>query len=246
MDLYKSSNSGYASDALESNAHLFFREINVLTVALVNQDRENNTEKRSPGLKSEKEALLIGIISTFLHVHPFGANIEYLWSYMQQLDSKMPKYFEKLVRDMKLQIGLKVSKTRGEGIVRMTNAAAFEFSVDILFILIALECAPRESENFQNPCVLPLRFLDMVTKVGRIIWQIIPIENSKPCEFTCEIYTLESTGVRAISIGSFGNVNAGPHVHEEHEKHEVTCFLWWFERKWPPKGVALLEGMVLL
>nr|XP_008532778.1 PREDICTED: ecto-NOX disulfide-thiol exchanger 1-like [Equus przewalskii] len=64
-------------------------EINVLTVALVNQDRENNIEKRSQGLKSEKEALLIGIISTFLHVHPFGANIEYLWSYMQQLDSKI-------------------------------------------------------------------------------------------------------------------------------------------------------------
>lgn len=37
-----------------------FIEINVLTVALVNQDRENNTEKRSQGLKSEKEALLIG------------------------------------------------------------------------------------------------------------------------------------------------------------------------------------------
>ncbi|OXB79817.1 UNVERIFIED_CONTAM: hypothetical protein H355_000979, partial [Colinus virginianus] len=47
------------------------------------------SEKRSPGLKSEKEALLIGIISTFLHVHPFGANIEYLWSYMQQLDSRI-------------------------------------------------------------------------------------------------------------------------------------------------------------
>uniref|UniRef100_A0A8B9PXZ2 Ecto-NOX disulfide-thiol exchanger 1 n=1 Tax=Apteryx owenii TaxID=8824 RepID=A0A8B9PXZ2_APTOW len=30
-----------------------------------------------------------GIISTFLHVHPFGANIEYLWSYMQQLDSRI-------------------------------------------------------------------------------------------------------------------------------------------------------------
>ncbi|RMC07103.1 hypothetical protein DUI87_16559 [Hirundo rustica rustica] len=29
------------------------------------------------------------IISTFLHVHPFGANIEYLWSYMQQLDSRI-------------------------------------------------------------------------------------------------------------------------------------------------------------
>lgn len=38
----------------------------MLTVALVNQDRENNTEKRSQGLKSEKEALLIGKKSLFI------------------------------------------------------------------------------------------------------------------------------------------------------------------------------------
>uniref|UniRef100_A0A4W3H9T2 Ecto-NOX disulfide-thiol exchanger 1 n=1 Tax=Callorhinchus milii TaxID=7868 RepID=A0A4W3H9T2_CALMI len=30
-----------------------------------------------------------GIIATFLHVHPFGANIEYLWSYLQRLDTKI-------------------------------------------------------------------------------------------------------------------------------------------------------------
>uniref|UniRef100_A0A3Q3X2N7 RRM domain-containing protein n=1 Tax=Mola mola TaxID=94237 RepID=A0A3Q3X2N7_MOLML len=30
-----------------------------------------------------------GIISTFLHVHPFGANLEYLWSYVQRLDPKV-------------------------------------------------------------------------------------------------------------------------------------------------------------
>lgn len=30
-----------------------------------------------------------GIISTFLHVHPFGANLEYLWSYIQRLDSQV-------------------------------------------------------------------------------------------------------------------------------------------------------------
>nr|XP_034959396.1 ecto-NOX disulfide-thiol exchanger 1 isoform X3 [Zootoca vivipara] len=65
------------------------QEINVLTVPVVGQDREKNPEKRSQPVKSEKEALLIGIISTFLHVHPFGANIEYLWSYMQQLDSRI-------------------------------------------------------------------------------------------------------------------------------------------------------------
>lgn len=33
-----------------------------MTVALVNQEREKTSEKRSPGLKSEKEALLIGMI----------------------------------------------------------------------------------------------------------------------------------------------------------------------------------------
>ncbi|KAG5833082.1 hypothetical protein ANANG_G00272080 [Anguilla anguilla] len=40
-------------------------------------------------LQSEKEAVLLGIISTFLHVHPFGANIEYLWSYIQRLDAQV-------------------------------------------------------------------------------------------------------------------------------------------------------------
>lgn len=30
-----------------------------------------------------------GIISTFLHVHPFGASIEYICSYLQRLDSKV-------------------------------------------------------------------------------------------------------------------------------------------------------------
>uniref|UniRef100_A0A8D2LAZ4 Ecto-NOX disulfide-thiol exchanger 1 n=1 Tax=Varanus komodoensis TaxID=61221 RepID=A0A8D2LAZ4_VARKO len=78
-----------AKELAETNGYDESQEINVLTVPLVNQDREKKLEKRSQPLKSEKEALLIGIISTFLHVHPFGANIEYLWSYMQQLDSKI-------------------------------------------------------------------------------------------------------------------------------------------------------------
>ncbi|TWW80252.1 Ecto-NOX disulfide-thiol exchanger 1 [Takifugu flavidus] len=41
------------------------------------------------GVASEKEAVLLGIMSTFLHVHPFGANLEYLWSYIQRLDSQV-------------------------------------------------------------------------------------------------------------------------------------------------------------
>ncbi|KAJ8404588.1 hypothetical protein AAFF_G00334510 [Aldrovandia affinis] len=58
--------------------------------AVLYRDRERggDTVARAP-LKSEKEALLLGIISTFLHVHPFGANIEYLWSYIQRLDTKV-------------------------------------------------------------------------------------------------------------------------------------------------------------
>uniref|UniRef100_A0A1A7XR12 Ecto-NOX disulfide-thiol exchanger 1 n=1 Tax=Iconisemion striatum TaxID=60296 RepID=A0A1A7XR12_9TELE len=51
--------------------------------------RDRQSEFMRGGVASEKEALLLGIISTFLHVHPFGANLEYLWSYIQRLDSKV-------------------------------------------------------------------------------------------------------------------------------------------------------------
>ncbi|CAB1347196.1 unnamed protein product [Coregonus sp. 'balchen'] len=50
------------------------------------RDRRSEAAMRGP-LTSEREALLLGIISTFLHVHPFGANIDYLWSYIQRLDT---------------------------------------------------------------------------------------------------------------------------------------------------------------
>lgn len=38
---------------------------------------------------SSKEARLIGLLSTFLHVHPFGASVDYIWSYLQRLDSSL-------------------------------------------------------------------------------------------------------------------------------------------------------------
>ncbi|KAK1167630.1 ecto-NOX disulfide-thiol exchanger 1 isoform X2 [Acipenser oxyrinchus oxyrinchus] len=64
--------------------------INGCSGQVLHRDKEKNAEKHVQGpLKSEKEALLLGIISTFLHVHPFGANIEYLWSYIQRLDAKV-------------------------------------------------------------------------------------------------------------------------------------------------------------
>ncbi|XP_013388569.1 ecto-NOX disulfide-thiol exchanger 2-like [Lingula anatina] len=33
---------------------------------------------------NEKEARLIGLISVFLHAHPFGASVDYIWSYLQR------------------------------------------------------------------------------------------------------------------------------------------------------------------
>lgn len=49
-----------------------------------------------------------GIISTFLHVHPFGASIEYICSYLQRLDTKVTG-----LRDSKCHVsraGLSVSQ----------------------------------------------------------------------------------------------------------------------------------------
>ncbi|MGH0120794.1 UNVERIFIED_CONTAM: hypothetical protein FKN15_065130 [Acipenser sinensis] len=62
----------------------------VLEVASASQEKEQQPEKGpSSPVKSEREALLVGIISTFLHVHPFGASIEYICSYLQRLDTKI-------------------------------------------------------------------------------------------------------------------------------------------------------------
>ncbi|XP_041076024.1 ecto-NOX disulfide-thiol exchanger 2-like isoform X13 [Polyodon spathula] len=62
----------------------------VLEVASASKEKENQPGKgASSPVKSEREALLVGIISTFLHVHPFGASIEYICSYLQRLDTKI-------------------------------------------------------------------------------------------------------------------------------------------------------------
>ncbi|XP_056294946.1 ecto-NOX disulfide-thiol exchanger 2 isoform X2 [Pseudoliparis swirei] len=65
-------------------------EATISTVVSCSQEKEGPPEKTplSP-VHSEREALLVGIISTFLHVHPFGASIEYICSYLQRLDTKI-------------------------------------------------------------------------------------------------------------------------------------------------------------
>ncbi|XP_060910065.1 ecto-NOX disulfide-thiol exchanger 1 isoform X1 [Labrus mixtus] len=72
-----------------TNGELHEKGVNGCVPALfLSRERRSEVIMRG-GAASEKEALLLGIISTFLHVHPFGANLEYLWSYIQRLDSKV-------------------------------------------------------------------------------------------------------------------------------------------------------------
>ncbi|XP_031800548.1 ecto-NOX disulfide-thiol exchanger 2 isoform X7 [Sarcophilus harrisii] len=66
------------------------QECRVSRICVSNQESDplERTSTTTP-VKSEREALLVGIISTFLHVHPFGASIEYICSYLQRLDTKI-------------------------------------------------------------------------------------------------------------------------------------------------------------
>ncbi|XP_041697425.1 ecto-NOX disulfide-thiol exchanger 2 [Coregonus clupeaformis] len=66
-------------------------EATALALVSCSQEMESlPPEKIPPSLvHSEREALLVGIISTFLHVHPFGASIEYICSYLQRLNTKI-------------------------------------------------------------------------------------------------------------------------------------------------------------
>ncbi|XP_061647927.1 ecto-NOX disulfide-thiol exchanger 1-like isoform X2 [Phyllopteryx taeniolatus] len=61
-----------------------------LSPSFVNRERRRSEGGGAGGgLVSEKEALLLGVMSAFLQVHPFGANLEYLGSYVQRLDSQV-------------------------------------------------------------------------------------------------------------------------------------------------------------
>ncbi|XP_017566358.2 ecto-NOX disulfide-thiol exchanger 1 isoform X3 [Pygocentrus nattereri] len=80
-----------SSDSVEGTNHTAEapeKGLNGTAVLYHHREKNNEAVMRGP-LRSEKEALLLGVISTFLHVHPFGANIEYLWSYIQRLDAKI-------------------------------------------------------------------------------------------------------------------------------------------------------------
>lgn len=47
---------------------------------------------------TESDAKLVGIISTFLNVHPFGAGLDYIWSYVSKIESNLrPAEIESLL-----------------------------------------------------------------------------------------------------------------------------------------------------
>ncbi|KAM7417312.1 hypothetical protein PAMA_017125 [Pampus argenteus] len=71
---------------LQTHMH---KDVTASAVVSCSQEKEGLPEKNQPSpVHSETDALLVGIISTFLHVHPFGASIEYICSYLQRLDTK--------------------------------------------------------------------------------------------------------------------------------------------------------------
>lgn len=47
---------------------------------------------------NERDAKLVGIISTFLNVHPFGAGLDYIWSYVSKIETNLrPAEIESLM-----------------------------------------------------------------------------------------------------------------------------------------------------
>lgn len=54
-----------------------------------NSDVESNSEQNTSVLLKECQAKFIGIISTFLNVHPQGAGLDYIWSYVTKLGNNI-------------------------------------------------------------------------------------------------------------------------------------------------------------
>ncbi|XP_012276181.1 ecto-NOX disulfide-thiol exchanger 2 [Orussus abietinus] len=64
-------------------------------IITLDKDDDISEEPRIPKLPvaslgcvqvTQKDAKLIGLIATFLHIHPFGASVDYVWSYLQKME----------------------------------------------------------------------------------------------------------------------------------------------------------------
>uniref|UniRef100_A0A8D9F667 Ecto-NOX disulfide-thiol exchanger 1 n=1 Tax=Cacopsylla melanoneura TaxID=428564 RepID=A0A8D9F667_9HEMI len=81
---------------------------------------------------TELEAKLIGLISIFLHIHPFGASVEYIWSYVQKfvpavkssdLESLMRRFGGLFTQDL-VGIGANIERRWKYGGIAVTEATS--------------------------------------------------------------------------------------------------------------------------
>jgi len=79
--------SDQSCDSSSSNNNNNNQNAKNATLSTDSSDSSNGSCESEPTMLkiSEGEVRLIGIISTFLHVHPFGASVDYIWSYVQKV-----------------------------------------------------------------------------------------------------------------------------------------------------------------
>nr|KAG5708239.1 hypothetical protein BaRGS_021173 [Batillaria attramentaria] len=67
-------------------------------VNVASAGRSQDSAITSSGVNlSEKEARMMGLIACFLNVHPHGATVDYLWSYLSQMMTVKPREIEDLL-----------------------------------------------------------------------------------------------------------------------------------------------------
>lgn len=59
------------------------------SISSISESLSDNIPHQQQPVLNERDAKLIGIISTFLNVHPFGAGLDYIWSYVSKLESNL-------------------------------------------------------------------------------------------------------------------------------------------------------------
>ncbi|XP_069749387.1 ecto-NOX disulfide-thiol exchanger 2-like isoform X4 [Narcine bancroftii] len=92
LEAFKSKQEGAGGDDMDENDNEGNNSTRCMTLSS-SQEKDGESDRVVKGpIRSEREALLVGIISTFLHVHPFGASIDYICSYLQRLDAKAPPH----------------------------------------------------------------------------------------------------------------------------------------------------------
>lgn len=86
--------AGQCDSSCSSSVAVGSNSINVNPQSENNQSFSNGTEDNQGAnatvLITETDARLIGVIATFLLPHPFGASLDYIWSYTQKVLPSVP------------------------------------------------------------------------------------------------------------------------------------------------------------